>query len=334
VRPGLWLHRQSAAQDPAADPSAGDYTRSRVQAPERASGRPNGRSVSQLSSFPECRRLSRGGRPAGTSARRGRRIAARRSRAAARFVADSPLEGTGFEPLVPLKERGGVVVSVLVRADFPVTGKSSRGDVSPLGNLVVSHGTNSSNPASSSSESGANLNFGDGSRKALNIPRAGVVAQALLRPIWPAELLPRAIGLSATSQRAKPALCKGWLFRTARGHNGSKLADQAMSQRSACRMIRRRAAAAGIEAEIGSHTFRAPPEAPLTSPTAARSSKCHPTPRRRAMRCPAKSSASSRFRITAGLLTGLALLAAVGGFAVRDSPRAALHWCRRKPRPV
>ena len=34
---------------------------------------------------------------------------------------------------------------------------------------------------------------------------------------------------------------KGWLFRTARGHNGSTLSDRAMSQPDAWCMIRRRA---------------------------------------------------------------------------------------------
>ncbi len=50
---------------------------------------------------------------------------------------------------------------------------------------------------------------------------------------------------------------KGWLFRTARGHDGSILSDKAMDQPDAWRMVRRRAAAAGIAAEIGCHTFRA-----------------------------------------------------------------------------
>jgi site-specific recombinase XerD len=50
---------------------------------------------------------------------------------------------------------------------------------------------------------------------------------------------------------------KGWLFRTARGHNGSTLSAKPMSQPDAWRMIRRRAAAAGIIAPIGCHTFRA-----------------------------------------------------------------------------
>jgi site-specific recombinase XerD len=50
---------------------------------------------------------------------------------------------------------------------------------------------------------------------------------------------------------------KDFLFRTSRGHNGSILSDQPMAQSNAWRMIRKRAAAAGIAAEIGCHTFRA-----------------------------------------------------------------------------
>ena len=50
---------------------------------------------------------------------------------------------------------------------------------------------------------------------------------------------------------------KGWLFRTARGDNGKVLSDKPMSQPDAWQMVRRRAAAAGIAAEIGCHTFRA-----------------------------------------------------------------------------
>jgi site-specific recombinase XerD len=50
---------------------------------------------------------------------------------------------------------------------------------------------------------------------------------------------------------------KGWLFRTARGHNGSALSDKPMSQPDAWRMIRRRALAAGVAEAIGCHTFRA-----------------------------------------------------------------------------
>jgi integrase len=50
---------------------------------------------------------------------------------------------------------------------------------------------------------------------------------------------------------------KGWLFRTARGHNGKMLSDNPMSQPDTWRMIRRRAAVAGIAEAIGCHTFRA-----------------------------------------------------------------------------
>ena len=50
---------------------------------------------------------------------------------------------------------------------------------------------------------------------------------------------------------------KGWLFRTSRGHDGNVLSDQHMTQPDAWRMIRRRAKAADIAAEIGCHTFRA-----------------------------------------------------------------------------
>lgn len=50
---------------------------------------------------------------------------------------------------------------------------------------------------------------------------------------------------------------KGWLFRTSRGHNAAVLSEQPMNQPDAWRMIRRRAAAAGIHAPIGNHTFRA-----------------------------------------------------------------------------
>jgi site-specific recombinase XerD len=50
---------------------------------------------------------------------------------------------------------------------------------------------------------------------------------------------------------------KGWLFRTSRGHRGIELSQQPMTQPDAWRMIRRRAAAAGIHAPIGNHSFRA-----------------------------------------------------------------------------
>src|SRR5438046_4543740 len=56
---------------------------------------------------------------------------------------------------------------------------------------------------------------------------------------------------------ASPRIARAGCFRTAAGHNGSALSDKPMSQPDAWRMIRRRAAAAGIAAEIGCHTFRA-----------------------------------------------------------------------------
>ncbi len=50
---------------------------------------------------------------------------------------------------------------------------------------------------------------------------------------------------------------KSFLFRTARGHVATVLSGRPMAQPDAWRMIRRRAAAVGITAPIGSHTFRA-----------------------------------------------------------------------------
>ena len=50
---------------------------------------------------------------------------------------------------------------------------------------------------------------------------------------------------------------KGWLFRSAPRHNANVLTDRALNQYAAWVMVRRRAAAAGISAPIGNHTFRA-----------------------------------------------------------------------------
>ena len=50
---------------------------------------------------------------------------------------------------------------------------------------------------------------------------------------------------------------KGFLFRTSRGHLGTTLSEQPMTQPDAWRMIRRRAVAAGILAPISNHSFRA-----------------------------------------------------------------------------
>jgi integrase len=83
---------------------------------------------------------------------------------------------------------------------------------------------------------------------------------------------------------------KGFLFRTARGHNGTVLSNKAMSQPDAWRMIRRRAAAAGIAAEIGRHTFRAT-GLPLTSRTPARSNTRRKWRRTRARAQPSSTTA-------------------------------------------
>jgi integrase len=50
---------------------------------------------------------------------------------------------------------------------------------------------------------------------------------------------------------------KGWLFRTSPRHNAKVLTEQSMMQADAWRMVRRRAAAAGIFALVGNHTLRA-----------------------------------------------------------------------------
>ncbi len=50
---------------------------------------------------------------------------------------------------------------------------------------------------------------------------------------------------------------KGRLFRTSRGHTAPVQSEQPITQPDAWRMIRRRAAAAGIMTPIGNHSFRA-----------------------------------------------------------------------------
>src|SRR5215831_9259691 len=47
-----------------------------------------------------------------------------------RKFADSSLEGTGFEPLVPLKAPGVLVVSFVVRVEFSVGAESNGSDMS------------------------------------------------------------------------------------------------------------------------------------------------------------------------------------------------------------
>lgn len=62
---------------------------------------------------------------------------------------------------------------------------------------------------------------------------------------------------------------KGLMFRTAKGHHGTALADKPMDQADAWRMVRRRALAAGIMAPIGNHSFARPGSRPI-SPMAER----------------------------------------------------------------
>jgi hypothetical protein len=50
---------------------------------------------------------------------------------------------------------------------------------------------------------------------------------------------------------------KGWLYRTRPRHNATVLTEAPMNKADAWRLIRRRAAAAGIFAPIGNHAFRA-----------------------------------------------------------------------------
>lgn len=59
--------------------------------------------------------------------------------------------------------------------------------------------------------------------------------------------------LDATEARQDP---KSYLFRSTRGRGG-ELTGSPLAQPDAYRIIRRRAAAAGIRAKIGNHTFRA-----------------------------------------------------------------------------
>jgi site-specific recombinase XerD len=65
-----------------------------------------------------------------------------------------------------------------------------------------------------------------------------------------AEVLHAYIGAAGIAENRE-----GWLFRTACGHVATVLSEQPMSQPDAWRMIRRRAAAAGIHAPIGNHSF-------------------------------------------------------------------------------
>jgi hypothetical protein len=70
-----------------------------------------------------------------------------------RFEGDSPLERAGFEPSVPRGCARRVVCRFSCAPTFSVGGELSRSDIQ---RLVVSRGTDGSNPASSSGESSTN----------------------------------------------------------------------------------------------------------------------------------------------------------------------------------
>jgi len=61
---------------------------------------------------------------------------------------------------------------------------------------------------------------------------------------------------AAAAAAGAPLNPKAWLFPTAEGASG-RLTARPMGQADAYRMVRRRAAAAGIATKIGCHTFRA-----------------------------------------------------------------------------
>jgi ParB-like nuclease family protein len=76
---------------------------------------------------------------------------------------DSPVEGTGFEPSVPRGKGPTLRVSVLFRSDFSVGGEPTRGDFE---RLVVSRGTDGSNPVPSCKESTAKPDADDSAQPA------------------------------------------------------------------------------------------------------------------------------------------------------------------------
>jgi integrase len=91
-------------------------------------------------------------------------------------------------------------------------------------------------------------------------------------PLWAETRPPNRVSTSDFRPSSRPDRCltrefgndavstedgKGWLFRTSRGHDSTVLSEKPMGQPDAWRMIRKRAAAAGIAEEICCHTFRA-----------------------------------------------------------------------------
>ena len=83
---------------------------------------------------------------------------------------------------------------------------------------------------------------------------------------------------------------KGWLFRTARGHNGSTLSDKPMSQPDAWRMIRRRARRPASPPKSAT-TPSGRPGSPPISPMAARLNTPRRWPRMRVRARPSSMTA-------------------------------------------
>jgi hypothetical protein len=87
---------------------------------------------------------------------------------------DFPLEGAGFQPSVPRGCARRVVCRFSCAPTFSVGGELSRGDIQ---RLVVSRGTDGSNPASSSKESVANLTLESASHPLpAGLPRGALVS--------------------------------------------------------------------------------------------------------------------------------------------------------------
>src|SRR5882724_12104385 len=114
---------------------------------------------------------------------------------------DSTPEGTGFEPSVPRGKGPTLRVSVLFRSDFSVGGEPTRGDIE---RLVVSRGTDGSNPVPSTGESGANLIFGDEPHRGALISRRRDPGRARGGPCRRNSLLRRK---PAPSCRRPPRRC-------------------------------------------------------------------------------------------------------------------------------
>jgi hypothetical protein len=89
-----------------------------------------------------------------------------------KFACDSLLEGAGFEPSVPRGCARRVACRFSCASTFSVGGELSRGDIQ---RLVVSRGTDGSNPSPSSKESVASLTLESASHPLpAGLPRGAV----------------------------------------------------------------------------------------------------------------------------------------------------------------